>query len=232
MQGMSRTGSCGSWLLETGMRICEGGLSMAEFILAVGYGPDEFKESREMGAANGTVCDCAGSPDELERLAQERRYDSIICDRSVLDYVPYIHALRKIRATPILIGTMDECIGGMFNRQVSPTGKTAATPQFEPLKAGDLRLYPEYRLVSIQEREISLTTKEFDILSLLVKNPKRVFSYEMIVDLVWHENYTACSRRTISNHVSNIRKKLLDVSDAHEYIVSVYGIGYKLAPDL
>lgn len=206
---------------------------MAGFILAVGYGPDEFRKLREMGAANGIVCDCASSSDELERLAQARRYDSVFCDGSVLDYVPYIHALRKIRVAPILIGTAEECGKiGMLGRQAIHTGQAADTPHFEPIKAGDLRLYPEYRFVSIQEREISLTTKELDILSLLVKNPRRVFSYEAIVDLVWHENYTACSRRTISNHVSNIRKKLLDVSDAHEYIVSVYGIGYKLAPDV
>lgn len=206
---------------------------MAEFILAVGYNPDEFRKLQETGVANGIVCDCANSPDELMRLAQAKQYDGVFCDSCVLDYVPYIHAIRKIQAAPILIGTVEECRRlGMLGRQASHTGQAAVTPHFVPIKAGDLRLYPEYRLVSIQEREISLTAKEFDILSLLVHNPKRVFSYEVLVDLIWHENYTVCSRRTISNHVSNIRKKLLAASDAHEYIVSVYGIGYKLAPNL
>ena len=206
---------------------------MAGFILAVGYGPEESKKLWEMGTANGIVCDCADSLDELARLTQVKQYDGIFCDSRVLDYVPFIHAIREIQTAPILIGPVEEC-GRIvaFCRQAGLTERPAATPHFIPIKAGDLRLYPEYRLVSIQEREISLTAKEFDILSLLVHNPKRVFSYEVLVDLVWHENYTVCSRRTISNHVSNIRKKLLAASNAHEYIVSVYGIGYKLAPDL
>ena len=94
-----------------------------------------------------------------------------------------------------------------------------------------MRLYPEYRFASVHEREITLTAKEFDILSLLVSNPKRVFTYEMIVDLVWHEDYTFYSRKVISNHISNIKKKIRVISDSHKYIVSVYGIGYKFDPD-
>lgn len=68
--------------------------------------------------------------------------------------------------------------------------EAAAASRLAPIKVGDLRLYPEYRFSSIHEREITLTAKEFDILSLLASNPKRVFTYEMIVDLVWHEDYT------------------------------------------
>ena len=59
----------------------------------------------------------------------------------------------------------------------------------------------------------------------------RVFTYEMIVDLVWHEDYTFYSRKAISNHISNIKKKIRVISSSHGYIVSVYGIGYKFDPD-
>ena len=105
-------------------------------------------------------------------------------------------------------------------------------PRLDPIKVGDLRLYPEYRFASIHDREITLTAKEFDILSLLASNPRRVFTYEMIVDLVWHEDYTFYSRKAISNHISNIKKKIRFISDSHGYIISVYGIGYKFDPDL
>ena len=53
----------------------------------------------------------------------------------------------------------------------------------------------------------------------------------MIVDLVWHEDYAFYSRKVISNHISNIKKKIRVISDSHKYIVSVYGIGYKFDPD-
>lgn len=206
---------------------------MVESVLVAGYDYDEFRELQEAGAASGIICDRADSPTELVRLAQVWRYNCIFCDISVLDSVPYIHAIRKIQVTPIIIGTIEECKNiSVFSRYIKITDPAAATPRPVPIKVGDLRLYPEYRFASIHEREIMLTAKEFDILSLLASNPKRVFTYEMIVDLVWHEDYTFYSRKTISNHISNIKKKIRVISGSHEHIVSVYGVGYKFDPDL
>ena len=145
---------------------------------------------------------------------------------------PYIHAIRKIQVTPIIIGAIEECKNiSTFSRYIKITDQAATAPRLAPIKVGVLRLYPEYRFASIHEREITLTAKEFDILSLLASNPKRVFTYEMIVDLVWHEDYTFYSRKAISNHISNIKKKIRVISSSHGYIVSVYGIGYKFDPD-
>lgn len=150
-----------------------------------------FRELQEVGATNGIVYDRADSPAELVRLAQAKRYNCIFCDISVLDSVPYIHAIREIQVTPIIIGAIEECKNiSIFSRYIKITDQAAAASRLAPIKVGDLRLYPEYRFSSIHEREITLTAKEFDILSLLASNPKRVFTYEMIVDLVWHEDYT------------------------------------------
>ncbi|UTY40789.1 helix-turn-helix domain-containing protein [Allocoprobacillus halotolerans] len=81
----------------------------------------------------------------------------------------------------------------------------------------------------IREREIYLTAKEFEILCLLASNPNRVFTYEIIMDIVWHENYSYYFRKAINNHVSNLRKKLKTESGDPDYIKSVTGIGYKFA---
>ena len=94
---------------------------------------------------------------------------------------------------------------------------------------GDLYLCLEQRLVKVHEREIILTAKEFDILFLLASNPNRVFTYELIMDLVWDEDYTYYSRKAINNHVSNLRKKLKTEPGDPDYIKSVIGIGYKFA---
>lgn len=85
----------------------------------------------------------------------------------------------------------------------------------------------EQRLVTVRGQMISLTVKEFDILALLIQNPKRVFTYEMLLDLVWHEDYTFYSRKAIYNHISNLRKKLRVAPDLPEYVKSIYGAGYK-----
>ena len=81
----------------------------------------------------------------------------------------------------------------------------------------------------VKGREITLTVKEFDILVLLMMNPKRVFTYEIIMDLIWKEDYTYYSRKAINNHVCNLRKKLKIRSDDPDYIKSVTGIGYKFS---
>ena len=92
---------------------------------------------------------------------------------------------------------------------------------------GALYFCLEQRLVSVRGQVISLTVKEFEILALLILNPKRVFTYEMLLDLVWHEDYTYYSRKAINNHISNLRKKLRVAPDLPDYVKSVYGVGYK-----
>lgn len=94
---------------------------------------------------------------------------------------------------------------------------------------GDLYICLEYRRVIVHEQEIALTIKEFDILLLLIMNPNRVFTYEVIMDLVWNEDYTYYSRKAINNHVCNLRKKLKTEPGDPDYIKSVTGIGYKFA---
>lgn len=97
------------------------------------------------------------------------------------------------------------------------------------IREGDLYLCLEQRLVKVREQEIFLTAKEFDILFLLASNPKRVFTYALIMDFVWNEGYTYYSRKAITNHVSNLRKKLKIRPDDPSYIKNVTGIGYKFA---
>ena len=85
----------------------------------------------------------------------------------------------------------------------------------------------EYRSVEINGKKIELTAKEFDILALLILNPRRVFTYEMIADIVWKEEYNEYSRKAINNHISNLRKKLKVTPDIPNYIKSVHSVGYK-----
>lgn len=95
------------------------------------------------------------------------------------------------------------------------------------IREGNLYLCPELRLVTVREQEVELTVKEFEILSILIMNPKRVFTYDMLIDLIWHEEYDYYSRKAVNNHVSNLRRKLRVTVDEPDYIKSVYGVGYK-----
>ncbi len=110
---------------------------------------------------------------------------------------------------------------------VSAIGQKVAGQSLAEIREGDLYFCLEHRLVTVRDQEIALTVKEFDILALLIMNPKRVFTYELIADLVWNEDYTYYSRKAINNHVSNLRKKLRIRPDDPNYIKTVIGIGYK-----
>lgn len=102
-----------------------------------------------------------------------------------------------------------------------------ANQSLTEIREGDLYFCLEQRLVTVRGQVIPLTVKEFDIFALLILNPKRVFTYEMLLDLVWHEDYTYYSRKAINNHVSNLRKKIRIAPDLPDYVKSVYGVGYK-----
>ena len=56
---------------------------------------------------------------------------------------------------------------------------------------------------------------------------KTLRRYEMLLDLVWHEDYSYYSRKAINNHISNLRKKLRVAPGLPDYVKSVYGVGYK-----
>ena len=106
-------------------------------------------------------------------------------------------------------------------------GQTVIDESFTEIRMGDLYFCQEQRLVYIGEQEIKLTAKEFDILALLITHPKRVFTYELIMELVWNEDYSYYSRKAVNNHVSNLRRKLKTTPGSPDYIKSVIGVGYK-----
>ncbi|MEH7046639.1 response regulator transcription factor [Bacillus thuringiensis] len=76
--------------------------------------------------------------------------------------------------------------------------------------------------VYVNKVEVSLTTKEFEILQLLLQNEKKVLTRDNIVEKIWGYEY-AGDTRMIDTHMKNIRKKL-DIP----YIKTVKGIGYKI----
>lgn len=70
--------------------------------------------------------------------------------------------------------------------------------------------------------EVSLTSREFEILKLLLENPGKVFSRENLLDSVWGYEYYG-DQKIVNTHIKNIRKKL-----GVDYIETVRGVGYKI----
>ena len=88
------------------------------------------------------------------------------------------------------------------------------------------------RTVTINETEIKLTAKEFDLLVLLAKYPNRVFTPQQIFNHLWDTYGLEEDLRTVMVHISNLRKKLEISPNVAKFIKTVRGVGYKFVPNV
>lgn len=99
------------------------------------------------------------------------------------------------------------------------------------LTAGDLELnLCDYSLTK-KEEKIELTAKEFEILKLLMENPKRVYTKEQLYAHIWNDAYLG-DENAVNVHISRLRKKIEDDARNPKYVVTIWGIGYKLGESL
>ncbi len=96
------------------------------------------------------------------------------------------------------------------------------------LQIRGLVLHPETRKVALEDQEVTLTGKEFDILQLLAASPGHVFSAEAIYEAVWQEPYFYSSSSTIMTHIKKLRQKIEQDPKKPQYILTVWGVGYKI----
>lgn len=109
------------------------------------------------------------------------------------------------------------------NTQYSNTSE----PKQKTLKIGDLVMKPDDYSVTKKQEKIDLTAKEYEILKLFLQNPKRVYTKEQIYSLVWNDAYFG-DENAVNVHISRLRNKIEDNPREPKYIITVWGIGYKL----
>ena len=84
---------------------------------------------------------------------------------------------------------------------------------------------PESRRVFIDDEEVNLTAKEFDLLELLLKNPGKVYSREKLLNIVWGYEYPG-DVRTVDVHVRRLREKIEANATAPQFVFTKWGVGY------
>ncbi|MGL4521388.1 MAG: response regulator transcription factor [Bacilli bacterium] len=99
--------------------------------------------------------------------------------------------------------------------------------QTNKIEVGNLLIDTDTRQVFVGGKDIRLTPKEFDILTLLAKNKGMVFSLEKIYQGVWGDTYYR-SDNTIMVHITKIREKIEADPKKPIYIKTVWGVGYKV----
>jgi DNA-binding response OmpR family regulator len=102
----------------------------------------------------------------------------------------------------------------------------AAAPTATVLEGAGIRVDLDARRAYVDDDEIELTTKEFDLLALLMSRPDVTFTREQIMREVWDEHWWG-STRTLDTHISTLRRKIGDVTDPASIIVTLRGVGFR-----
>ena len=93
------------------------------------------------------------------------------------------------------------------------------------LTAGDLTLNTEERVAIREGRTVELTAKEYDLIELLMRNPRRVYSRENLMNVVWGYTY-AGDYRTVDGHIRRLREQLEKNPAEPDHIMTKWGVGY------
>ena len=89
-----------------------------------------------------------------------------------------------------------------------------------------IEINPETRQVTILDRQVKLTVKEFNMLLLLARNYGRAFSRDELLQNIWGYDYYG-DTRTVDTHINRLRDKLSEIPGAPNFISTVWGVGYK-----
>ena len=181
---------------------------------------------------DGMEVDCAYDGEEAVEKAKENKYDIILLDLMLpkIDGFAVCEILRKESRTPIIMLTArdddasqmkgfdvlaDDYIIKPFSmplvlrRIEAVLRRTEQGTEEEPsvIRYKEITLDGENYEVLVGTDEVSLTSREFEILKLLLENPGKVFSRESLLDSVWGYEYYG-DQKIVNTHIKNIRKKL------------------------
>lgn len=183
-------------------------------------------------------------------LARAQRFDLIILDvmMPVVDGVKACMRIREFSNVPIIMLTArgedadklvgfesgaDDYVTKPFNimelkARVRALLRRAAGTQRaggKTISAGDIVLNTEERTAEKAGQPVELTAKEYDLIELLMRNPRRVYSRENLMNVVWGYSYGG-DYRTVDVHIRRLREKLETDSAQPEYILTKWGVGY------
>ena len=115
-----------------------------------------------------------------------------------------------------------------IRRNTQYTAQTAKEEtEASVFRIGQLVLNTEDFTLYKNGQRVEVTAKEFEILLLFMKHPKKVYTKEQLYTLVWKDAYIG-DENAVNVHISRLRNKIEDHPRKPQYIVTVWGIGYKL----
>lgn len=119
-------------------------------------------------------------------------------------------------------------VRAIFRRNDAVHDTEDAPATGEMLRVKDMTLDDSQRLVHVGSKPIDLTAKEYDLLRYLARHPGRVFTRQQLLDAVWGDGFDGYEH-TVNSHINRLRAKIEKDAAEPEYIVTVWGVGYKIA---
>ena len=199
----------------------------------------------------GYTVETAFDGEEAVRLAHDESIDLILLDLMLpkIDGFTVCRTIRGFSNVPIIMLTAksedidkilgleygaDDYITKPFNirevtarikailRRVNPVPKG---DREKVIVSGDIRLDYNFRRVFINGKAIELTSKEFDLLELSLRNPGKVYTRENLLDTAWGFDYPG-DARTVDVHIRRLREKIETNPAEPRYIKTKWGVGY------
>ena len=195
-------------------------------------------------------------------LASNRRYDLVVLDlmlpemdglavcreiRTLPGYVPILMLTAKSTeldrvlglemgaddylVKPFSVRELQARVRALFRRVEALSSPAGATGSDETIERGALRIETGKRRVTIGGGEVVLTAREFELLLHFARHPGQVFNRARLLDQVWgynHEGY----EHTVNSHINRLRAKIEHDPSAPQYILTVWGVGYKFSDRL
>ncbi len=201
---------------------------------------------------DGMEVDCAYDGEEALNMAKANSYDMILLDVMLpkMDGFEVCQAIREFSDVPIVMLTakgddMDKILGleygaddyitKPFNilevkariKAIMRRTSLERAPQVQSsvIEKGDIKLDCDSRRLFINDNEINLTAREFELLEILIKNENKVYSRESLLKIVWGEDYPG-DVRTVDVHVRRLREKIEANPSEPKYVHTKWGVGY------
>jgi len=117
-------------------------------------------------------------------------------------------------------------VKAIFRRVESLSDKENAPTSELPKQFGDMVIDAQKHQVTLHGKEVELTAREFDLLWHFVQHPGQVFTRTQLLDSVWgygHEGY----EHTVNSHINRLRAKIEKDPAKPDYVLTVWGVGYK-----
>ena len=202
----------------------------------------------------GMEVDAAYDGETAVKMARTRRYDLILLDVMLpgLSGLEVCQQIRSFSKVPIMMLTakgadMDKIMGleygaddyvtKPFNileikarikailRRTSGASETRRRRESHVISSQGLKIDADRHRVFLNDQEVNLTTKEFDLLLLLARDPGKIYTRDQLLARIWGEDYDG-DARTVDVHIRRLREKIEKTPAQPVYVCTKWGMGY------